>query len=127
MSFFDISNIEEINYNKKLFRKYFQQKVRFFSKLIFKPYNLQEKTMEESEILNPFGYGKASRVIDENRKPTEWWIDYISINQVIAENEFYVLFEDGFLIKKGKSKFQSSQYLKGDRFRSFRDFHEQVG
>ena len=83
--------------------------------------------MEESEIINPFGYGTASRVIDENRKPTEWWIDYISINQVIAENEFYVLFEDGFLIKKGKSKFQSSQYLKGDRFRSFKEYHGQVG
>jgi hypothetical protein len=83
--------------------------------------------MEESEILNPFGYGKASKVMDENRKPTEWWIDYISINQVIAENEFYVLFEDGFLIKKGKSKFRSSQYLKGDRFRSFKEFHGQAG
>lgn len=95
--------------------------------MIFKPYNLQEKTMEEIKIINPFGYGVASRVIDENRKPTEWWIDYISINQVIAENEFYVLFEDGFLIKKGKSKFQSSQYLKGDRFRSFKECHEQAG
>lgn len=79
--------------------------------------------MEESEILNPFGYGKASRVIDENRKPQEWWIDYISINQVIAENEFYVLFEDGCLVKKGRSKFRSSQYLIGDRFRSFADCH----
>jgi len=94
--------------------------------VIFKPYNLQEKTMEESEILNPFGYGKASRVIDENRKPTEWWIDYISINQVIAENEFYILFEDGCLVKKGRSKFRSSQYLKGDRFKSFRQHHEQA-
>ena len=94
--------------------------------MIFKPYNLQEKTMEESEILNPFGYGKASRVIDENRKPTEWWIDYISINQVIAENEFYILFEDGCLVKKGRSKFRSSQYLKGDRFKSFRQHHEQA-
>jgi hypothetical protein len=83
--------------------------------------------MEEIEIINPFGYGIATRVMDENRKPTEWWADYVSINQVVAENEFYVLFEDGFLIKKGKSKFQSSQYLKGDRFISFRDFHEQVG
>jgi hypothetical protein len=82
--------------------------------------------MEESEILNPFGYGKASRVIDENRKPTEWWIDYISINQVIAENEFYILFEDGCLVKKGRSKFRSSQYLKGDRFKSFRQHHEQA-
>jgi len=83
--------------------------------------------MEESEILNPFGYGKASKVMDENRKPTEWWVDYISINQVIAENEFYVLFEDGFLIKKGRSKFRSSQYLKGDRFRSFKEYHGQAG
>jgi hypothetical protein len=98
--------------------------VRFFSKLIFKPYNLQEKTMEESEIINPFGFGTASRVIDENRKPAEWWIDYISINQVTAENEFYVLFEDGCLVKKGRSKFRSSQYLKGDKFRSFAACHQ---
>ena len=80
--------------------------------------------MEENEIINPFGFGKASRVIDENRKPTEWWIDYISINQVIAENEFYVLFEDGLLVKKGRSKFRSSQYLIGDKFRSFAQCHE---
>lgn len=75
--------------------------------------------MEESEIINPFGFGKASRVIDENRKPLEWWIDYISINQVASENEFYILFEDGCLIKKGRSKFRSSQYLKGEKFKSF--------
>jgi hypothetical protein len=83
--------------------------------------------MEEIKIINPFGYGAASRVTDENRKPHEWWVDYIQLNQVIAENEFYVLFEDGCLVKKGKSKFQSSQYLKGDRFRSFKEFHGQAG
>jgi hypothetical protein len=82
--------------------------------------------MEESEIINPFGYGKATRVIDENRKPLEWWIDYISINQVVSENEFYILFEDGCLVKKGRSKFQSSQYLKGNRFRSFAQCHESI-
>jgi hypothetical protein len=80
--------------------------------------------MEENEIINPFGFGKASRVIDENRKPAEWWIDYISINQVIAENEFYVLFEDACLVKKGRSKFRSSQYLIGDKFKSFAQCHE---
>ena len=80
--------------------------------------------MEEIEIINPFGYGTASRVIDENRKPAEWWIDYISINQVTAENEFYVLFENGCLVKKGRSKFKSSQYLKGDSFRSFAECHQ---
>jgi len=82
--------------------------------------------MEESEIINPFGFGKASRVIDENRKPLEWWIDYVSINQVTAENEFYVLFEDGCLIKKGRSKFRSSQYLKGDSFKSFAECHQPI-
>jgi len=95
--------------------------------VIFKPYNLQEKTMEEIKIINPFGYGKASRVIDENRKPLEWWVDYIKFNEIVAENEFYILFADGFLIKKGRSKFRSSQYLKGDRFRSFKQYHEQAG
>ena len=80
--------------------------------------------MEVSEILNPFGYGNASRVIDENRKPADWWVDYIQFNEVVSENEFYILFEDGFLIKKGRSKFQSSQYLKGDRFKTFKECHE---
>ena len=82
--------------------------------------------MEESEIINPFGYGKATRVIDENRKAVEWWIEYVSINQVVSENEFYILFEDGCLVKKGRSKFQSSQYLKGNRFRSFAQCHKSI-
>jgi len=78
--------------------------------------------MEEAQVLNPFGYGIAIRVIDENRKPAEWWIEYISINQIKAENEFYVLFEDGCLVKKGKSKFTTSQYLKSEKFKSFKQF-----
>lgn len=80
----------------------------------------KKKTMEESEIINPFGYGKAFKVIDENRKPTEWWWDYLEMNEAVAENEFYILFEDGLLVKKGRSKFRTSQYIKGDRFTSFR-------
>jgi hypothetical protein len=75
--------------------------------------------MEETEILNPFGFGNASRVIDENRKPADWWIDYLEFNEVTAENEFYVLFSDGLLVKKGRSKFTTSQYIKGDKFTSF--------
>lgn len=82
--------------------------------------------MEESEIINPFGFGKACRVIDENRKPAEWWIEYVSINQVSSENEFYILFEDGCLVKKGRSKFSSSQYLKGDAFKSFAACHKPI-
>jgi hypothetical protein len=78
--------------------------------------------MEEAQVLNPFGYGIASKVLDENRKPLEWWIEYISINQIKAENEFYVLFEDGCLVKKGKSKFRTSQYLKSEKFVPFKQF-----
>jgi hypothetical protein len=78
--------------------------------------------MEEAQVLNPFGYLSVTKVLDENRKPSEWWIEYISINQVVAENEFYVLFEDGLLVKKGRSKFTTSQYLKSEKFVSFKQF-----
>jgi hypothetical protein len=78
--------------------------------------------MEEGQVLNPFGYLSAIKVLDENRKSSEWWIEYISINQVVAENEFYVLFEDGLLVKKGRSKFTTSQYLKSEKFVSFKQF-----
>lgn len=80
--------------------------------------------MEENQVLNPFGYGNASRVIDENRKPAEWYWDYLEFNEVFAENEFYVLFLDGLLIKKGRSKFRTSQYLKGEKFTSFQKVYE---
>lgn len=104
----------------------FKQNVTIPYTIIFYGYNLQKKTMEESEILNPFGYGKASKVIDENRKPAEWWWDYLEMNEEIAENEFYILFEDGLLVKKGRSKFRTSQYLLGDRFKSFRQNYERL-
>jgi hypothetical protein len=78
--------------------------------------------MEEAQVINPFGYCTAIRVIDENRKLAEWWIEYISINQVVVENEFYVLFSDGLLVKKGRSKFTTSQYLKSEKFVSFKQF-----
>lgn len=82
--------------------------------------------MEETEILNPFGFGNASRVIDENRKPADWWIDYLEFNEVTAENEFYVLFSDGLLVKKGRSKFRTSQYIKGDKFTSFQKVYARI-
>ena len=80
--------------------------------------------MEEAQVLNPFGYLSVTKVLDENRKPSEWWIQYIEFNQIVAENEFYVLFGDGLLIKKGRSKFRTSQYLKGDRFISFKQYYD---
>ena len=82
--------------------------------------------MEENQVLNPFGYGNASRVIDENRKPVDWWNEYFEFNEVFAENEFYVLFSDGLLVKKGRSKFRTSQYFKGERFTSFKKVYERL-
>lgn len=82
--------------------------------------------MEESEILNPFGFGNATKVIDENRKPAEWFWDYLEFNEIIAENEFYVLFFDGLLVKKGRSKFRTSQYIKGEKFTSFKKVYARI-
>jgi hypothetical protein len=82
--------------------------------------------MEEAQVLNPFGYLSATKVLDENRKPSEWWIEYLGFNEVVAENEFYVLFDDGLLVKKGRSKFRTSQYIKGDKFTSFQKVYARV-
>ena len=82
--------------------------------------------MEETEILNPFGFGNASRVIDENRKPADYWQDFFELHQVLAENEFYVLFDDGLLVKKGKSKLTTSQCIKGEKFQSFQKIYVRV-
>ena len=81
--------------------------------------------MEQAEILNPFGYLVASKVLDENRKPADWWQQYLEFNEVVAENEFYVLFADGLLVKKGRSKFRTSQYIKGEKFKSFAQHYDQ--
>ena len=82
--------------------------------------------MEQAEILNPFGYLVASKVLDENRKPADWWIQYLEFNESVAENEFYVLFSDGLLVKKGKSKFKTSQYVKGEKYLDFKTFYNQA-
>lgn len=82
-------------------------------------------SMEQDKILNPFGYLEATKVLDENRKPVDWWLQYLEINQAVAENEFYVLFGDGLLVKKGRSRFRTSQYLKSEKFKSFKDCHNQ--
>jgi hypothetical protein len=80
--------------------------------------------MEQAEILNPFGYLIASKVLDENRKPADWWMQYLEFNQPVEENEFYVLFGDGLLVKKGRSKFKSSQYTFGDEYKSIVKYYD---
>jgi hypothetical protein len=81
--------------------------------------------MEEAQIINPFGYLSATKVLDENRKPVDWWMQYLEINQAVEENEFYILFGDGLLVKKGRSKFKSSQYTFGDQYKSFQQYYDE--
>lgn len=82
--------------------------------------------MEQNQVLNPFGYGFIQKVIDENRKPVEWYHEYLEIHPVVVENEFYILFSDGLLIKKGRSKFRTSQYLLGEKFKTFKKMYEKA-
>jgi len=84
------------------------------------------KCMEQTDVLNPFGTHEVLKVIDENKKPNEWWKDYVSLNEPEIENEFYVLFPDGLLVKKGRTKFKTSDYLKDQKFKSFKSFYEEV-
>ena len=81
-------------------------------------------SMNEDQIINPFGYGMASKLLDENRKPVDWWMQYLEFNQPVEENEFYVLFSDGLLVKKGRSKFKSSQYTFGDEYKSIVKYYD---
>jgi len=82
--------------------------------------------MEPVILLNPFGTHEVNKVIDENKKPTEWWKEYITINEPLIENEFYILFQDGLLVKKGRTKFKTSDYIKDQKFKSFKSYYEEV-
>lgn len=82
--------------------------------------------MEETKVLNPFGYLYVRKVMHENKKPSEWWFYHLECNEVVAENEFYVLFDDGLLVKKGKSKLTTSQCIKGEKFQSFRKIYGSI-
>lgn len=82
--------------------------------------------MEPTDVLNPFGAHKVAKVIDENKKPSDWWKDYVSLNEPVIENEFYVLFEDGLLVKKGRTKFRTSDYFTNRKFQSFKSHYEEV-
>lgn len=75
--------------------------------------------MEPANVLSPFGMYDVLKVIDENKKSNDWWKDYLALNEPLIENEFYVLFKDGLLVKKGRTKFRTSDYLMNQKFKSF--------
>lgn len=87
---------------------------------------IDKNMTEEKVILNPFNTFdvEINKVVDENRKSNDWWKDYLGGNDPLVENEFYALFADGLLVKKGRSKFRSSAYLRGERMTKIKDYYE---
>lgn len=76
---------------------------------------------------NPFCNGCAvTKVIDESTRSTAQMKELLSNNTIVDENEWYVLFENGGLIKKSRSRTASSDYLAGKRFVSINKFYEKV-
>jgi len=68
---------------------------------------------------------EVTKVLDENRKQVEYWKEYLGEHKIEEENEFYVLFSTGLLVKKGRTKFKSSEYLSDEKktMPKFKDFY----
>lgn len=76
---------------------------------------------------NPFCNGcVVTRVIDESTRSTAQIKEFLSHNELVDENEWYVLFENGTLIKKSRSRLATSDYLTGKKFVSINKFYEKV-
>lgn len=76
---------------------------------------------------NPFCNGcTVTRVVDESSRSSAQMIELLSHNELVDENEWYVLFENGTLIKKGRSRIATSDYLNGKKFLSINKFYEKV-
>ena len=82
---------------------------------------MSEQATETTEKITMFGH-EVTKVIDENRKPEVYWKLVLKSDdgEVIDENEFYVLLTGGYLVKKGRSKTKSSDYVSGRSFIKFK-------
>lgn len=74
---------------------------------------------------NPFAGSslKVLRAIDESKLSICAMQDKIKSTPIEEENEFYALFNDCTLVKRTRSKFPTSGYLKGESRISFREFY----
>ena len=92
--------------------------------------------MNETELeiiyVNPFGdigndkgeIVKVRKVVVETSRSESQMKDLLSNNAILIENEWYVLFENGTLIEKGRSKVRSSDYLKDKKHKSIKNCYE---
>jgi hypothetical protein len=74
---------------------------------------------------NPFAGSslKVLRAIDESKLSICAMQDKIKSTPIEEENEFYTLFNDCTLVKRTRSKFPTSGYLKGESRISFTEFY----
>lgn len=86
--------------------------------------------MEEQQKItfdNPFCNGcPVSSVVDESSRSATQIKDLLKNNEIVDENEWYVLLSNGCLIRKGRSKHESSKYLKGEKQQSILDYYGEV-
>lgn len=73
---------------------------------------------------NPFNIEyDVSKVVDESSRSEAQMKDLLANNVIQDENEWYVIFENGTLIRKGRSSVPTSDYLVGKRFKSINKFY----
>jgi len=73
---------------------------------------------------NPFNIDyDVKKVIDESSRSENQMKELLANNTVQDENEWYVLFENGTLVKKGRSSTPTSDYLIGKKFKSISNYY----
>lgn len=78
-----------------------------------------------NQFTNPFASSPlvVIRSIDESKLSMCAMQDKIKSTPINDENEFFILFEDGTLVKRTRTKFLSSGYIKGDSRISFTEYY----
>jgi hypothetical protein len=80
------------------------------------------------ELRNPFSgcHIEITNVKNENRISRDNFLQVLNELTIHDENEFYLLFTNGLLIKKERSKFRTSNYLQGEKFKPITNYYEEV-
>lgn len=78
---------------------------------------------ETTKYINPFDTIVVTNLIHENDFGADYWISFIKVNTILEENEWYVLFEGGVLVRKKRSRLDSSQRLLGVKMTKFKRYY----
>jgi hypothetical protein len=84
-----------------------------------------KETTETIILKNPFNSShiNINKCFSENRLTREAVKLMLNTLDIEAENEFYVLFTTGVLIKKERSKFKTSDYFKGGKMTKIKEVY----